>query len=582
MTSISTTSDTGATEERARRIVDTVRETFDPKTLAAKVDPIGFAPALASAARSAVAHPGAVARAGLGWGLDAGRAGLVSALRAVGGTASGPAVLAERDPRFKDPVWEENAWYWLCRQQHALLTDRLGELSETLELDPTSRRKIDFLIDQAVQAAAPQNWPVSSPGLVQKAFQTGGRSVVRGLRNTVRDVVQNGGMPRQYTPGDHTVGQDIAASPGKVVFRNRLIELIQFAPQTPKVRAIPLLMSPPWINKYYIMDLAPGRSLVEWAVQHGHTVFIISYRNPDSSLRELTMSDYLREGPVAALDAVQEITGADKVNVAGLCLGGTIAASMVAWLAARGEDRVNSLTLMNTLLDFTKPGMLGVFVDEPTVDRLERVMAKDGYLPAASMKRTFDLLRATDLIWNYVNTSWLQGGDPVPFDLLTWNADSTRMPAEMQTEYLRTLYLRNELAEGKLELGGERLDLGDVTQDAYVITAERDHIAPWDSVYIGARRLGGTVRFVLSNSGHIAGVVNPPSPKSRHWFSETAELPARSADWRDDATEHRASWWEDWAPWITERAGELRTPPGFGSPALPVLGDAPGEYVSRP
>ncbi|GAA4550048.1 PHA/PHB synthase family protein [Pseudonocardia xishanensis] len=578
----SSTPDTGSTEDRARRIVGGVREALDAKALVAKVDPIGFGPALAGAVRSAAAHPGAVARTGLGWGLDAGRAGLVSALRAVGSTSGGPAVLPEKDPRFADPVWEENAWYWFCRQQHALLADRLSTLSRTLELEPTARRKIDFLLDQAVQAAAPQNWPLSSPGLVQKAFQTGGRSVVRGLHNALRDVVQNGGMPRQYTPGEFTVGQDLATTPGKVVYRNRLIELIQFAPQTPKVRAIPLLMSPPWINKYYIMDLAPGRSLVEWAVQHGHTVFMISYRNPDSSLRDLTMSDYLREGPVAALDAVQEITGADKVNVAGLCLGGTIAASTLAWLAARGDDRVNSLTLMNTLLDFTKPGMLGVFVDEPTVDRLERVMAKDGYLPAASMKRTFDLLRATDLVWNYVNTSWLQGGDPVPFDMLTWNADSTRMPAEMQTEYLRTHYLRNELAEGKLELAGERLDLGDVTQDAYVITAERDHIAPWESVYLGARRLGGTVRFVLSNSGHIAGVVNPPSPKSRHWFSETAELPASSQDWRDDAAEHRASWWEDWAPWITERAGDLRTPPDFGSAALPVLGDAPGEYVSRP
>jgi polyhydroxyalkanoate synthase len=520
-------------------------------------------------------------RAGLGWGVDAGRAGLVSALRAVGGTTDGPATLPEKDPRFADPVWEENAWYWLCRQEHALLAERLGEFSRTLELDPTGRRKIDYLVDQVVQAVAPQNFPGSNPAMVQKALQTGGRSLVRGMRNALRDVVQNGGLPRQHTPGEFRVGEDLAATPGKVVYRNRLIELIQYAPQTPKVRSIPLLMSPPWINKYYIMDLAPGRSLVEWAVRHGHTVFIISYRNPDSSLRELTMSDYLQEGPIAAIDAIQQITGADKVNVAGLCLGGTMAASTLAWMAARGDDRVNSLTLMNTLLDFTEPGLLGVFVDEPTVDRLERVMARDGYLPAASMKRTFDLLRATDLLWGYVGNNWLQGGDPVSFDLLTWNADSTRMPAAMQTEYLRTHYLRNELAEGKLELAGERLDLGDVRQDAYVITAERDHIAPWESVYTGARRLGGTVRFVLSNSGHIAGVVNPPSAKSRHWFSETAELPVSSTDWRDDATEHRASWWEDWAPWITERAGDLRTPPPFGSAELPVLGDAPGTYVSR-
>jgi polyhydroxyalkanoate synthase subunit PhaC len=568
-------------QEQARRVVGTVREALDPRTVAAKLDPVGFAPALAGVARSVLTRPVAAARTGLGWGVDAGRAGVVSALRAVGSTADGPAVL-ESDPRYKDPVWEENAWYWLCRQQHGLLAGRLRELTAGLELDPVSRRKVDFLVAQLVEAAAPPNWPATSPALVQKAFQTGGRSLVRGARNALRDVVQNGGMPRQFTPGELKVGEQLGATPGKVVFRNRLIELIQYAPQTPKVHAVPLLMSPPWINKFYIMDLAPERSLVEWSVRHGHTVFMISYRNPDTSLRELTMSDYLREGPVAALDAVQRITGAPKVNVAGLCLGGAIAASMTAWLAARGEDRVNSLTLMNTMLDYTKPGMLGVFVDEPTVDRLERTMRKDGYLPAASMKRTFDLLRATDLVWNYVGNNWFQGDDPRPFDMLTWNGDSTRMPAEMQTEYLRTHYLRNELAEGKLELAGERLDLGDITQDAYVITAERDHIAPWESVYVGARRLGGTVRFVLSNSGHIAGVVNPPSPKSRHWFSETAELPPRSADWRDDATERRASWWEDWTPWIAERAGEQRTPPEFGCAELPVLGDAPGEYVFAP
>ncbi len=342
---------------------------------------------------------------------------------------------------------------------------------------------------------------------------------------------------------------------------------------------IPLLLSPPWINKYYIMDLAPQKSLVEWAVQHGHTVFMISYRNPDAGLRDVTMSDYLLEGPVAALDAVQEITGADRVNVGALCLGGTLAAATAAWLAARDDARINSLTLMNTMLDFTTPGMLGVFTDEKTVARLERTMKRTGYLPAASMKTTFDALRATDLVWNYVINDWLLGEDPAPFDMLSWNADSTRMPAAMQTEYLRTCYIENQFAEGKLVLAGERLDLGAVHQDAYVVSAEGDHIAPWASVYAGAAKLGGTVRFVLSNSGHIAGVVNPPSPKSRYWFGESAELPADPQGWRHDATETRASWWEDWTPWIAERAGEQRTPPSIGSAAHPALQAAPGSYV---
>lgn len=261
-------------------------------------------------------------------------------------------------------------------------------------------------------------------------------------------------MPRQVTPGAFQVGKDLAVTPGHVVFRNRLIELIQYEPQTAKVHEIPLLMSPPWINKYYIMDLAPQKSLVEWAVQHGHTVFMISYRNPDSSLADVTMSDYLQEGPVAAMEVVREITGQDKVNVAGLCLGGALSAAMTAWLEAKGDQHVNSLTLMNTLLDYSGPGQLGVFTDEKTVNRLERNMRKDGYLPATSMKTTFDLLRSTDLVWNYVVNDWMLGEDPKPFDMLTWNSDSTRMPAAMQTEYLRTLYLENRFAEGKLELAG--------------------------------------------------------------------------------------------------------------------------------
>ncbi|MDN5856960.1 MAG: alpha/beta fold hydrolase, partial [Actinomycetia bacterium] len=471
------------------------------------------------------------------------------------------------------------AYYYLLRQQHALFAEYLEEVAGGVELSATSRRKIDFLVQQAIEATSPVNWPWSNPAMVKKAFETGGHSLLRGTRNMLRDSLTSGGMPRQTTPGEFEVGKDLAATPGVVVFRNRLIELIQYKPQTEQVHEIPLLLSPPWINKYYIMDLAPGKSLVEWAVQHGHTVFVISYRNPDESLREVTMSDYMQEGPLAALDAVQDVTGAATVNVAALCLGGTLAAATAAWLAARGDQRINSITLMNTLLDFTEPGQLGVFTDETTVARLERTMRRTGYLPATSMKTTFDLLRATDLVWNYVINDWLLGEEPAAFDMLAWNSDSTRMPAAMQAEYLRTCYLENRLAEGKMELAGERLDLGAVTQDAYVVSAEADHIAPWRSVYQGLRHLGGTVRFVLSNSGHIAGVVNPPSPKSKHWFGEAEVLPESADEWRDDAGEHRASWWEDWTPWIAERAGDLTAPPRLGSEAHPVLAAAPGSYV---
>jgi len=554
-------------------------ELLDPAAAKASLDPIGLGEALRAAVRAVAAHPAPAVHSTLDLATGSSRAVVAAVLRGFGVGEPGPAELPEKDRRYADPAWEGNAWYFLCRQQHALFADYLHALAGNAELAPQTRRKIDFLVRQVIDAAAPVNWPWSNPTVVKKAFDTGGHSLVRGVRNLLRDAVNNKGMPRQMTPGDHVVGRDLAATPGKVVFRNRLIELIQYEPQTEQVHEIPLLMSPPWINKYYIMDLAPQKSLVEWAVQHGHTVFMISYRNPDEKLRDVTMSDYLREGVLTALDIVAEITGVSTANVAALCLGGTMATAAAAWLSARGEDRINSLTLMNTLLDFTSPGQLGVFTDEKTVDRLERSMAKAGYLPASSMKATFDLLRATDLIWNYVINDWLLGEDPAPFDMLSWNSDSTRMPAVMQTEYLRTLYLQNQLAEGKMELAGERLDLGDVRQDAYVVSAETDHIAPWRSVYAGLPRLGGIVRFVLSNSGHIAGVINPPSPKSRHWFGESDQLPEDPQQWRGDAGEHKRSWWEDWTPWIAERAGAPRTPPSTGSSTHPVLEEAPGSYV---
>jgi polyhydroxyalkanoate synthase len=404
--------------------------------------------------------------------------------------------------------------------------------------------------------------------------------LVRGASNALRDLATNKGMPRQVTPGQFRPGHELAATPGSVVFRNRLIELIQYEPQTETVHALPLLFSPPWINKYYIMDLAPGKSLVEWAVQHGHTCFMISYRNPDDALGELSMSDYLREGLLAALEVVEEITGAEQTNVAALCLGGTMAAAMTAWLTARGEqDRVASLTLMNTLLDFTLPGQLGVFTDETAIDRLEGTMARKGYLPADNMATTFNLLRARDLVWNYVVNNWLLGEDPAPFDMLSWNSDSTRMPAAMQTEYLRSLYLENRLAKGELKLAGERLDLSGISQDSYFISAEKDHIALWKAVYAGAKLMGGTVRFMLSNSGHIAGVVNPPNPKSKHWVGSAETLPDDPEAWRAQATEVAKSWWLDWTPWIAERAGEQRTPPATGSAMHPPLESAPGSYV---
>ena len=575
---------TGTEESRARvqeaaaDLVSSIRELLTADDLLLRLDPVGFGTALRRAAASLAARPLPVARATVDFYGAAGQAVVVSALRAVGVSTEGPAELPDSDRRHADPAYTSNAWFYLCRQQHTLFAAYLRALASHADVDPRTQAKMDFAVDQLIQASAPANFPMSNPTVLRRALDTGGQSLARGLRNMVRDVLTNRGAPRQVTPGQFQVGRELAATPGKVVYRNRLIELIQYGAQTDTVYQVPMLFSPPWINKYYVLDLAPGKSLVEWAVRHGHTCFMISYRNPDESLRDVGMSDYLREGPLAALEVIERITGAPSANLVALCLGGTLATATAAWLAARRRPGVHTLTLMNTLLDFQAPGQLGVFADPEAVGKLIRLMRRPGYLPAESMKATFDLLRATDLVWNFVVDDWMLGNDPAPFDLLSWNSDSTRMPATMQAEYLRTCYLENQLATGKMELAGERLNLAEISQDSYVITAESDHIAPWGAVYTGARLLGGPVRFVLSNSGHIAGVVNPPSPKSRHWFTEGV-LPAAPSAWRDLAQERAASWWTDWTPWIESRAGARRQPPELGGLAYPPLADAPGSYV---
>ncbi|HEX8932654.1 MAG TPA: alpha/beta fold hydrolase, partial [Pseudonocardiaceae bacterium] len=521
----------------AADIASSMRSLFGFDSTMAELDPAGLGQALGKLAMSVAGNPAALSRSAMEYGMRSAQAAVTAALRSIGLDQQGP-VQPEADRRFSDPAWTSNPLFYLVRQQYALWEDFLQDLLVEAKLDDATRQKAEFALRQVLDAAAPTNWLLTNPVALKKAFDTAGLSLVRGASNALRDLATNKGMPRQVTPGQFRPGHELAATPGSVVFRNRLIELIQYQPQTETVYAVPLLFSPPWINKYYIMDLAPGKSLVEWAVQHGHTCFMISYRNPDDALGELSMSDYLREGLLAALEVVEEITGAPQTNVAGLCLGGTMAAALAAWLTAREEqDRVASLTVMNTLLDFTLPGQLGVFTDETAIQRLEGTMARKGYLPADNMATTFNLLRARDLVWNYVVNNWLLGEDPAPFDMLSWNADSTRMPAAMQTEYLRSLYLENRLAKGELKLAGELLDLSRISQDSYFISAEKDHIALWKAVYAGAKLMGGTIRFMLSNSGHIAGVVNPPNPKSKHWVGSAETLPDDPEAWRAKAKE---------------------------------------------
>ncbi|HEV3401089.1 MAG TPA: alpha/beta fold hydrolase [Acidimicrobiales bacterium] len=543
----------------------------------ASVDPAAFAPALVQLATGLAQHPVAALRAAtrLTGGLAV--AGAESVARVLGWEGATTCTPPTDDRRFTDPAWDDNPWFLGHRQAYLALSECARELDEVSGLEGPTAEKATFALGQVVDALAPTNFLWSNPAALRKASETRGASVLAGVANFLDDVAENGARPRQVDASQFEVGGNLACTPGKVVFRNDLMELIQYAPQTESVFEVPLLLSPPWINRFYIMDLAPGRSFVEWAVSHGHTTFAISYRNPDESMRKVTLDDYMLRGLAQALDVVAEITGSKHVNVAGLCVGGTLAVMLSAYLAQAGDERVRSVTLLNTLVDFSEPGALGAFTDAEAVAGVERRMAEHGFLDGREMATTFDSLRANDLIWNYVGSNWLMGQTPPAFDILAWNADPTRVPEATHSGYLRAFYLENRLARGNLALAGRRLRLDDVTADTYVLAAEKDHITPWKSSYATTGLLAGQVRFVLSSAGHIAGIVNPPGPKRQHWTNE--ELPPEPEAWLADAVQHPGTWWEDWAGWIEARAGSRRSPNDMGSTDHPPVADAPGTYV---
>ncbi len=432
-------------------------------------------------------------------------------------------------------------------------------------------------MDLLSDALAPANNPFGNPEVLRNAVRSRGVSLLKGARNAAEDLLRNHGRPRQVEAAHFALGRDLAATPGRVVLRTPLLELIQYEPQTPTVHAVPLLLSPPWINKYYALDLAPGRSLLEWAVRHGHTVFTISYRNIDGGFHDVGLEDYLFRGLLTACDAVRDITGAEQLNLIGACNGGTLAVMLLAWLAAGGDERVHSATLLNTSIDFSDPGMLGAFCDDHTLHHAERLMARRGYLDGHHLAMLFDLLRGRDLFWHYLTRGWLMGESPPPFDILTWNNDVMNVAAATQRDFLHGLCLENGLVEGSLRASGRPLLLDRVRADVFMVAARNDHLVPWQAAYRGARTLGGDVRFVLTSGGHVAGLVNPPRPKVRHWTATT--LSADPGQWLAGAEARSGSWWEPWADWLAERAGDRQAPPGMGSAAHPATDPAPGTYV---
>jgi polyhydroxyalkanoate synthase subunit PhaC len=544
----------------------------------ASSDPVSFGRALAASGQAMAKNPMGVAAANVRLLMGSAAAARAATARAFGLEAAAPAAPAKGDKRFDDPAYSENPFFFWLAQQYLLTGQLVAELLDVAGLEGSDAVKAKMASSIMVDALSPSNNLFGNPAALKRAFETGGKSVLRGAQNFVHDVRHNGGWPAQVDRSGIELGVNTAATRGAVVYRSDLIELIQYSPQTTTVHSVPLLFSPPWINKYYLLDLAPGKSLIEWAVQHGHTVFAISYRNPDATMGDLSFEDYMSQGPLEAVQVVREITGSEQVNLVGLCLGGTLTAIGLAHNARIGDRSVKSATFLNTHTDFTVPGGLGAFTDEKTIAGLEKKMAKKGYLESAEMAHTFDLLRANDLVFAYVINNWLLGNKPPSFDLLAWNSDGTRMPARMHSEYLRTCYLRNEFSRGEFVVAGHKIDPGAIDIDTYVLSAVDDHIVPWVSAYKTTQIFGGKSRFVLSTSGHIAGVVNPPSPKAKHWTNE--EVGPDPQKWKAGAALHDETWWEDWSRWIAAQAGRpVSAPTALGSELYPALEAAPGSYV---
>ncbi len=487
------------------------------------------------------------------------------------------------DKRFSAPEWENNPYYQTLKETYLLASDYLmNEVEATDGQDTDEQRRLRFHLKQFVDAMAPVNFLLTNPAAMRRIMETGGASLAEGTRNLLSDL-QEGRLSLTDTTA-FEFGKNIAVTPGKVVYRNKLIELIQYEPQTEQVREVPILFIPPWINKYYILDLRPGNSMVEYLVQQGFTVFMISWKNPDASMEDTGFEDYMTLGPLAAVDVVKDITGSDKVNPVGYCIGGTLLAVTLAWLAA-GDDEspFGASTFMVAMQDFSDVGETAVFIDEPQVEFMEQQMMERGYLDNRKMANMFNLLRSNDLIWSNVVNNYLLGQKPPAFDLLYWNADGTRMTRAAHSFYLRNTYLENNLVKpGKVKIKGRPIDLSKIMGEIYAVGAERDHIVPWYSAWKISQLTNANVRFTLASSGHIAGMINPPHKgKGKHWVNESDDAgSARTAEeWRKNATVHDGSWWQDWTNWLEPYSGEQVEPPRMGSEKYQPMEDAPGTYV---
>jgi len=568
--------------ERSQRIVGDWLKRQAAEGTTPSADPLNIGAAFMEMTTRLMSNPQKMMQAQVGFWQDYMALWQSTARRMMGMQAPSVIDADPRDRRFKDDAWKDSEVFDFIKQSYLLSARYIQDVVKQADgMEPATAQKVDFYARQFIDAMSPSNFLMSNPEVLRKTAETGGENLIKGLNNLLSDLERGKGNLRiKMTDMEaFKIGENIAVTPGKVVFQNELMQLIQYTPTTDEVLKRPLLIIPPWINKFYILDLRPRNSFVRWATAQGHTVFIVSWVNPDETLGEKNFEDYMQAGVLDALEAIEKATSERAINAIGYCLGGTLLSSTLAWMAAHGDDRIKCATFFVTLMDFRESGELNVFIDEEQIKMLEDKMNKRGFLEGSEMATTFNMLRANDLIWSFVVNNYLMGNDPFPFDLLYWNSDSTRMPAKMHSFYLRNMYQENRLATpGGISLAGTPIDLGKVTVPAYFISTREDHIAPWRATYRGTKLLHGENRFVLAASGHIAGVVNPPEGgKYSHWINP--DLPDDPEAWFQGATEIAGSWWPDWQRWVTaqdKRQVEARVP---GDGALPVLEDAPGSFV---
>ena len=489
---------------------------------------------------------------------------------------------APDDRRFKNDAWSEGPGFDLLKQVYLLTAGHIqSSVGKVHGLDDHTRKKLGFYTRQFVDAMSPANFAMTNPEVLNATVESRGENLIKGMNHLLEDIERGRGhLSLKLTDLESfKVGETLAVTPGKVVYQNEMMQLLQYTPTTEKVRQKPLLIVPPWINKFYILDLRPQNSFIRWAVGQGHTVFLISWINPDKSLAHKTFEEYMTRGPLTALEVIGQITGEKQVNAIGYCIGGTLMGTTLAYMAARRDRRIASITFFTSLLDFSDTGEISVFIDEEQLALMEEHMSRVGYLEGHHLADAFSMLRDNDLIWSFVIRNYLLGREPMPFDILYWNSDSTHMPAAMHSFYLRNMYQKNLLSKpGGITIGGVPIDLGKIKIPAYYLSTREDHIAPWKSTYAGARLLSGPVRFVLGGSGHVAGVVNPPS-SNKYGFWTNDGLPDEPDHWLDGATPHEGSWWGDWDAWVAQFGGRQLPARQPGEGPLPAIEDAPGSFV---